>query len=103
MENPISAQHKKLTMKDTKTNHQRLPFEERPLFVKAGLHYYTKYENVRKQPFYQRLVVCELLKTRGNNFFNQNNIPAAICEYEQVIFTLAILSYFRLYQYSNIF
>lgn len=63
-------------------------FESRPLFIKAGLYHYTKYENVRKQSVYQRLVVCELLKTNGNTLFNEEKTQAAIHQYEQVFYPI---------------
>ena len=55
-----------------------------PQFLKAGLTYLQKYENVRRQGFRQRLIVCELLKMKGNTLFNENQTKEACCQYEQV-------------------
>jgi len=59
-------------------------YEKTPLFIKAGLLHSSKYDNVRKQGFRQRYVVCDLLKAKGNNLFNENKIQDALREYEQV-------------------
>jgi hypothetical protein len=69
--------------------------ENMPRFIYAGLIYFKKYTNVRRQGFGQRMAVCEHLKTRGNELFKQNDIEGAIKEYEQVhrIFGFYISSY----------
>ena len=58
--------------------------ENMPRFIRAGLIYFKKYTNVRRQGFGQRMAVCEHLKTKGNELFKQNDIEGAIKEYEQV-------------------
>ncbi len=69
------------------------PNENQPLprFLQAGLSFLQKYENVRRQGFQQRLIVADLLKTRGNALFKEERTREACLEYEQVI---VILSFF---------
>jgi len=54
-----------------------------PRFLQAGLSFLQKYENVRRQGFQQRLIVADLLKTRGNALFKEERTREACLEYEQ--------------------
>jgi len=54
-----------------------------PRFLQAGLSFLHKYENVRRQGFQQRLIVADLLKTRGNALFKEERTREACLEYEQ--------------------
>lgn len=69
------------------TNHSK--YDSLPRFLKAGLVYLSKYENVRRQGFQQRFIVSDLLKAKGNTFYKDNQIEEACREYEQVLFTLS--------------
>ena len=55
-----------------------------PRFIKSGLLYFDKYENVRKQGIHQKALVIDLLKAQGNDLFKQSQIEVAITKYEQV-------------------
>lgn len=79
-------------------------YQSLPRFLQAGLSFLQKYENVRRQGFQQRLIVADLLKTRGNSLFKEERIREACLEYEQVllnIFLLSILS--RVFQFFDTF
>ena len=78
------------SLKPAPAAHINLPkaskFNNLPSFIKAGFTHYQKYQNVRKQSFYQRIAVCELLKAKANNIFLEENYSGAISEYEQVTY-----------------
>ena len=63
---------------------KRVKFEAAPLYVKAGLYYIQKFENVRKQKIMQRLVACEHIKQKGTRLFKEGQYEQAAREYEQV-------------------
>lgn len=86
MDNLNNSQNQTETTKPIKTIQPNSVYEKTPLFIKAGLVYSLKYENVRKQGFRQRYVVCDHLKAKGNNYFNENKIQEATQQYEQVLF-----------------
>jgi len=67
-------------------NQQRsLPkYESLPQFLKSGLSFFEKFKNVRRQNFHQRLLVSDLLKTKGNLLFKDEKYKEACFEYEQV-------------------
>ena len=73
-----------LSVKSTQAYQKRQKFEALPFFLKSGLHYLYKFENVRRQHFYPRYVACELMKLKGNKYYNQNRFEEATKEYEQV-------------------
>jgi hypothetical protein len=55
-----------------------------PHFLKASLENLKKYENVRTQGLEQRIIVCDLLKTKANNLLKEHLIQEACQTYEQV-------------------
>jgi len=55
-----------------------------PQFLKASLANIKKYENVRRQGLEQRIIVCNLLKARGNSLLKKHLIQEACETYEQV-------------------
>lgn len=74
-----------VSIKTSQMTQKRKKFEQLPLFIKAGLYYLAKYDNVRKQGFYQRYAVSDHLKSRGNKLFKAESAELAAREYEQVI------------------
>ena len=74
-----------VNLKNTQMLSKRHNFESQPLFIKAGLFYLNKYQNVRTQNFNQKLIVFEILKSNGNVFFKNQEFQKAAHEYEQVI------------------
>jgi len=89
---------------DTFHTQSNSPSENQPLprFLQAGLSFLQKYENVRRQGFQQRLIVADLLKTRGNALFKEERTREACLEYEQVtekVIFILIIS--RDFQYSD--
>lgn len=81
-----------VSIKNSQMLSRRHKFESQPLFLKAGLYYLNKYENVRKQNFDQKFIVCEYLKQNGNTYFKNNEFDKAEHEYEQ---SLSIFRYIR--------
>lgn len=69
-----------------------LHFENQPSFVKAGYVYYECYMNTRRQSFYMRYIVSEILKNNGNNYYKSNDYLKASEEYEK---SLSIFRYIR--------
>lgn len=69
-----------------------LHFENQPSFVKAGYTYYESYMNTRRQSFYMRFIVSEVLKNNGNNYYKSNDYLKASEEYEK---SLSIFRYIR--------
>ncbi len=74
---------------------RRQKFESQPIFIKAGLFYLHKFENVRKQNFNQKIIVCEYLKENGNFSFKMMDFEKSCHSYEQS------LSIFRFITNSN--
>ena len=74
-----------LFVKSTQANQKHPKFDALPSFLKSGLHYLYKFQNVRKQHFYPRYAACELMKLKGNKYYNRNKFDEAVKEYEQVI------------------
>lgn len=85
MENFESLMKQAVNIKTGQMMQKRVKFEASPLFVKAGLYYLQKYENVRKQGFGQQYIVCDLMKSRGNTLFKEEQFEKAAREYEQVV------------------
>lgn len=79
-----------VSIKTNQMVQKRKKFESQPLFLKAGLYFLAKYDNVRKQGFYQRYAVSDHLKVRGNKLFKAESVELAAREYEQA---LSILRY----------
>jgi tetratricopeptide (TPR) repeat protein len=46
--------------------------------LEACLNHVPKYENVRRQGFFQKYCACELLKNEGNKHFNRHETSRAI-------------------------
>jgi len=84
-----------VSIKNSQMQSRRQKFESQPQFVRAGLYYTNKYENVRNQNFNQKLIVSEYLKQSGNSHFKANEFEKAAHEYEQS------LSIFRYIKNSN--
>ena len=84
MENFESLMKQAVSIKSGQMLQKRLKFEAAPLFVKSGLYYLYKFENVRNQGFPPRFSVCDLLKQRGNLLFKHEQYERAAREYEQV-------------------
>ena len=74
---------------------RRQKFESQPVFLKAGLFYLAKFENVRSQTCAQRLIVAEYLKEKGNFYYKNHEFDKSAHEYEQA------LSIFRFISNSN--
>lgn len=81
-----------VSIKNSQMLSKRQKFESQPIFIKAGLFYLTKYENVRKQKFFQKFIVSEHLKQNGNAFFKAGEHEKAAHEYEQ---SLSIFRYIK--------
>jgi hypothetical protein len=84
MENFESLMKQAVSIKSGQMLQKRVKFEAAPVFIKSGLYYLYKFENVRKQGFSQRFAVCDLLKQRGNTLFKHEFYDRAAREYEQV-------------------
>lgn len=84
--------HQAVNIKNCQMLSRRQKFESQPIFIKAGLYYLNKYENVRKQSFIQKLIVSEHLKQNGNQFFKNGELEKASHEYEQ---SLSIFRYIK--------
>ena len=85
-----------LSLKSTQTLQRRQRFEALPSFLKCGLYHLYKFQNVRQQHFYPRYVACELMKFKGNRYYNQNRFEEAAKEYEQVIIIIIILPFYSI-------
>ena len=77
-----------VSIKSSQMLYQRQKFENQPLFIKVGLYFLNKFENVRNQDFNLRFYSCDLLKQKGNSFFKNDEITSAAREYEQVKYYL---------------
>ena len=53
-------------------------------FIKNSSLYLEQFKNVRNQRFFQRMMVCDLLKNDGNFNFKSGNFKRATELYEQV-------------------
>jgi len=53
-------------------------------FIKNSSQYLHCFKNVRSQRFFQRMMVCDLLKNDGNFNFKSGNFKRATELYEQV-------------------
>lgn len=60
------------------------PCSSLPQFLKASLENLKKNENVRRQGLEQRIIVCDLLKAKGNSLLKEHLIQEACQTYEQV-------------------
>lgn len=59
-------------------------------FIRNSSLYIEKFKNVRSQRFFQRMIVCEILKNDGNFNFKSGNFKKATELYEQVSFLILI-------------
>ena len=64
---------------------KRKKFDQYPSFIQAGLFLFEKFENVRKQELFPRLLSFDILKNDGNLLFGENKYEEASQKYEEVI------------------
>lgn len=75
-----------VNIKSAQLDVKKRKFEKLPMFLKAGLYYSQKLENVRKQEFMLKLYAFEIVKNEANFEFNVNkNYDRACRKYEEVI------------------
>ena len=71
-------------------------------FIQNSCLYIEQFKNVRNQRFFQRMMVCDLLKNDGNFNFKSGNFKKASELYEQVLTFLKndhlLFKFFRVYQ-----
>ena len=66
-------------------------FNRMAKFTRAGYSFCSKYKNVRRQAYHQRLVVCELLIEKANSLFIDKKFEDAMLMYSQVTHILKLL------------
>lgn len=77
-EKPLSHQSSRSNMLSLQS------LDSLPQFLKASLVHMKKYENVKRQGLEQRIIICDLLKNKGNSLLKEHMIPEACETYEQV-------------------
>ncbi|KAL4477101.1 hypothetical protein ABPG72_015414 [Tetrahymena utriculariae] len=64
---------------------QRKKFESKPSFIRAGLYYFQKFQEMHHQQIQQKYFACELLKISGNQKFKNQEYESACDLYEQAL------------------
>lgn len=72
-------------MKTHQLNLKKKLFEKLPQFFKAGVYYTKKLLNTRKQRFFQKIIVHELLKKEGSAYFTAGEYDRALHRYEEAL------------------
>ena len=70
-------------IKETEMQGKRRKFERLPAFLKAGVYYTTKLEQVRKQSYYPRMFAWELIMKAANQEYHTGNVSSACRKYEE--------------------
>ncbi|EAR84044.1 tetratricopeptide repeat protein (macronuclear) [Tetrahymena thermophila SB210] len=64
---------------------QRKKFESKPQFIRAGLYYFQKFQEMHHQQIQQKYFASELLKISGNQKFKNQEYEQACVLYEQAL------------------
>lgn len=72
-------------IKTAQLDSKKRMFEKLPNFLKAGVYYNSRLENVRKQRFRQQVFVYELLKSKGAKEFKAGEVERALHRYEEAL------------------
>ncbi|KAL4430467.1 hypothetical protein ABPG74_013317 [Tetrahymena malaccensis] len=64
---------------------QRKKFESKPSFIRAGLYYFQKFQEMHHQQIQQKYFASELLKISGNQKFKNQEYESACALYEQAL------------------
>jgi hypothetical protein len=74
-----------VSIKSSQLESKRRKFEKLPMFLKAGVYYSQKLENVRKQDFFPKLFAFELIANEATQEYLNKNYDRACRKYEEVL------------------
>ena len=66
---------------------KEINIENEATYIKNLVKHAKEFANVRKQGFYQRLFVAEILKEKGNALYKSKDYESAKTKYEQACIT----------------
>jgi hypothetical protein len=73
-----------VSIKSSQLESKRKKFEKLPMFLKAGVYYSQKLEQVRKQDFWLKIFAFELISNEASQEYLAKNYDRACRKYEEV-------------------